>query len=139
MFIDFLINKSYKRVNHGVHVINIKDISPGLVQDPPSDVQFSFSCEGSTGFDDRCAFRGTCTTDGSDMNYKMVRGNTITRYIREERGADNRFIVEVANICYDYIKNRILMSDLGDNLVEGRTNIKKELDVKVVLITSTYK
>ena len=71
------------------------------------------------------------------MNNTVIRGDSMARYVRKKRRADNRFIVKVTDVSDNDLKDGVLMGRLSDYLVEARRDVEKVFDIQVVLITTT--
>ena len=63
------------------------------------------------------------------MNNLVVRGDSMTCYVRKKRRADDRFIVEVSNVSDNDLKNGVFMGGFGDNLIEAGRDTKEMLDI----------
>ena len=71
------------------------------------------------------------------MNNTVIRGDSMARYVRKKRRADNRFIVKVTDVSDNDLKDGALMGRLSDYLVEARRDVEEVFDIQVVLITTT--
>ena len=71
------------------------------------------------------------------MNNHVVRGDTMTRDVREEWRADDRFIVEMTNISHNDLKNGVSVGGFSHYLAEGGTDVKEVPDIEIIFISTT--
>ena len=53
--------------------------------------------------------------------------------------SDNWLHIVLANVSHQDIQYSLLVGGFGDNLAEAGVNVKEELDVKVILVSTTNK
>ena len=82
VFLNFSLDKFSKSSNHGVRVRTGKHLVPRLRLNPKSKQMFCISCEGSI---ISCYAGAIGTTEviiGRGEDNFVIRGNTMTRYVR---------------------------------------------------------
>ena len=54
----------------------------------------------------------------------MIRGYSMVRVVRINRGPNNRFRVQVAHVSEDHLQYRVLVGGLGNYLMKSGRDVK---------------
>ena len=76
-------------------------------------------------------------------SFGLGKANTVVRWgssswvVRLDSRSDDWLHIVLANVSHQDIKHSLLVGRFGDNLAEAGVNVEEELDIEVILITTT--